>query len=207
MNQPNNNDGIDKDRAEELSRSIQKRYRKVSEQPVGQFGYPVGRDSAIELGYSPAWVDEIPNEVVDRFVGVGNPFNIIRPKEGTQVLDLGCGSGFDVFVAGILVGAEGQATGLDLTREMLEWPRKYLADWPLGNIDFKEGAIDSMPFEDNSFDNVISNGVLNLMPCKDTAFAEIYRVLKPSGIFAVADLLVTDTVPEEVLASMDAWST
>lgn len=195
------------ERAEELRQAVKEEYRKVSAHPVGQFAYPVGRESALGLSYQPVWLEAIPAQVVDRFVGVGNPFRIRRPSNGEHVLDLGCGCGLDVYVAAHLVGAEGRAVGLDMTAEMMEWARRFAADWPLGNAEFEEGTIEALPFEDNSFDMVISNGVLNLVPDKDAAFSEIHRVLKPGGTFAAADLLVTETIPEEVLASMDAWST
>jgi ubiquinone/menaquinone biosynthesis C-methylase UbiE len=191
------------ERAEELRRAVRDKYRSVSVEPRGPFPYPVGRESAVELGYDRAWLEAIPDDVVDRFVGVGNPFRVRRPERGARVLDLGCGSGLDVFVAARLVGAEGRAAGVDLTPEMLAWPRRHAA----GSAEFHEALIEALPFPDGSFTLAISNGALNLVPDKDAAFREIFRVLAPGGAFAVADLLVTATVPEEVLRGMDAWST
>ncbi|MHC4135856.1 MAG: methyltransferase domain-containing protein [Planctomycetota bacterium] len=193
--------------ADELRRAVREKYRSVSIQPRGPFPYPVGRESAVGLGYESAWLEAVPADVIERFVGVGNPFRVRRPERGARILDLGCGSGLDVFVAAVLVGAAGRAVGLDLTPEMLAWPRRHVTGWTLGNVEFEEGMIEALPFESGSFDMVISNGALNLVPRKDAAFREIFRVLAPGGAFAVADLLVTSTVPEEVLAGMDAWST
>lgn len=193
-------------RAAELRRTVAEKYRNVSSRPEGQFAYPVGRESAIGLGYRTAWLEPVAAEVVNRFVGVGNPFLIRRPRRGERVLDLGCGCGLDVYVAAHLVGARGRAVGLDMTVEMLEWARRVASAWPLGNAGFELGTIEALPFEDGSFDVVISNGVLNLVPDKDAAFREIHRVLQPGGTFAAADLLVRETIPEDVLASMDAWS-
>jgi SAM-dependent methyltransferase len=191
------------EQADELRRAVREKYRSVSVQPQGPFPYPVGRASAEGLGYELEWLEAVPDDVADRFVGVGNPFIVRRPESGQRVLDLGCGAGLDVFVAALLVGAEGRAAGVDLTPEMLEWPRKHAA----ANVEFHEGTVEALPFEDGSFDLAISNGALNLVPDKDAAFREIFRVLAPGGAFAVADLLVTSTVPEEVLKGMDAWST
>ena len=192
---------------EQLRREIRAKYRDVAEQPEGRFPYPVGRASLARLGYPPEWLQSVPSEVVDRFVGVGNPFQVHTPAPGGRVLDVGCGCGLDVFVAAGLVGPGGSAAGLDLTSEMLELPRRCAGRWALNNVAFEEGMIESLPFEDASFDTVISNGVLNLVPDKDAAFREILRVLRPGGVLAAADLLVTETVPESVLAGMNAWST
>jgi SAM-dependent methyltransferase len=193
--------------AEDLRRAVRDKYRLCAESPGDRFPYPVGRASAERLGYEAEWLRRIPAPVVDRFVGVGNPFRARRPAWGERVLDVGCGCGLDVFVASILVGARGSATGLDLTPEMVDRARAAAALWPIRNVAFEAGDVEAMPFPDASFDVVVSNGALNLAPDKDRAFREIARVLRPGGHLAAADLLVVDTVPADVLASMDAWST
>jgi SAM-dependent methyltransferase len=198
---------MDAARAGEIRDEVRTKYRDVAERPEGQFGYPIGRASAERLGYEAAWLDAVPAEVVDRFVGVGNPFTVHRPAAGDRVLDVGCGCGLDVFVAAQLVGPRGRAVGIDLTNEMLAWPRRLAADWPHGDATFAAGSVESLDFDDASFDAVISNGALNLVPDKDAALREIHRVLRPGGTFAVADLLVTEAIPDEVLAGVDAWST
>lgn len=194
-------------RAEELRAAVRGKYAEVSCEPTGQFPYPVGRESARGLGYAADWLVGIPDTVVDRFVGVGNPFRIRMPIVGERVLDLGCGCGLDVFVAGRLAGAEGRAVGIDLTPEMIADSQSVAATWPLQNVELRVGGIEALPFDEGSFDLVISNGVLNLVPDKDAAFSEAWRVLEPGGDFVAADLLVTETVPAEVLESLDAWST
>jgi ubiquinone/menaquinone biosynthesis C-methylase UbiE len=96
---------------------------------------------------------------------------------------------------------------VDLTPEMLEWPRAALGDWKLGNVEFQEADVEELPFAAGSFDLVISNGVLNLVSGKAAVFREIFRVLAPGGALATADLLVEETIPAEVLQDVDAWST
>lgn len=194
-------------RADTLRDAVCAKYREVAREPEGHFPYPVGRESALGLGYDPAWLEGIPAAVIDRFVGAGNPFTVERPAVGERVLDLGCGCGLDVFVASRLVGADGYVVGIDLTPEMLEGAQRATTDWPLANVHFHRCGIEALPFGEGSFDRVVSNGVLNLVPDKDAAFAEAFHVLRPGGRFVVADLLVTETVPDEVLASLDAWST
>jgi len=200
-------DCLSPQRAAALRDEVRRTYRAVASQPEGLLPYPTGRASALRLGYPPAWLHTIPHQVVDRFVGVGNPFGIRKPATGEHVLDIGCGCGLDSFVAAALVGPEGRSVGLDLTVEMLDQARAAQANAGLGNLEFREGTVEALPFDDASFDQVISNGVLNLVPDKDAAFREIARVLRPGGVFAAADLLVTATIPEQVLSGIDAWST
>ncbi len=197
---------LSEERATEIRAEVAAKYRLVSELVSGHFPYPVGRPSAEKLGYERDWLRQIPEEVVGHFIGVGNPFQLRRPERGERVLDIGCGCGLDVYVASLLVGAEGRSVGVDLTHEMLARPEGALAAWPLCNLEFREATAESLPFGDSVFDQVISNGVLNLVTDKDRAFREIWRVLRPGGTFAAADLLVVETMPPEVRESTDAWS-
>ncbi|MBI2901860.1 MAG: methyltransferase domain-containing protein [Planctomycetes bacterium] len=195
------------ERSETLRKAVREKYRSVSGRPGGHFPYPVGRESALRLRYDRAWLAAVPAPVVDRFVGVGNPFSIRKPAPGERVLDVGCGCGLDAFVSSLLVGPRGRVAGLDSTPEMLRWPRKALARCKTHNLEFVEGSIEDPPFERRSFDLIFSNGVLNLVPDKDRAFRRLYGLLRPGGIFAAADLVVVEDVPPEVLADPDAWST
>jgi arsenite methyltransferase len=194
-------------RAAEIRSAVKFKYREVAAQPEGKFPYPTGKESALNLGYDPVWLDGIPAEVLRRFVGVGNPFRIRAPRPGDRVLDAGCGCGMDTFVAARLAGPQGHACGIDLTTEMLDLARTAAASFKIGNVEFREGSIEALPFENDSFDLVISNGVLNLIPDKAAAFLEMARVLRPEGALAGADLLLVETLPPEVQASTDAWST
>ncbi|HEY3324686.1 MAG TPA: methyltransferase domain-containing protein [Planctomycetota bacterium] len=193
--------------AAQIQQTLLKKYGEVAADAAGHFPYPVGRASAQQLGYDAAWLDAIPPTVVSHFVGVGNPFHVHVVQPGQRVLDAGCGCGMDSFIASLLVGTTGHVTGLDLCAEMLAVPRAELPRWRPQNLEFVQGELENLPFADESFDVVISNGVLNLAVDKDCAFREIYRVLKPGGVLATADLLVIDSVPDAVLCSLDAWST
>ena len=193
--------------AAQLRAAVKEKYSTVSREPRGHFSYPVGRESVARLGYPAKWLAAVPPEVVERFVGVGNPFSIREVRKGERVLDVGCGCGLDAFVAASLAGPAGHVVGVDLTTEMLDWARKAKAETSVEHLHFMEGSVEALPFEDASFDLVISNGVLNLVPDKDAVFREIARVLRPQGCFAAADVVVMETIPEDILTSLDAWST
>jgi ubiquinone/menaquinone biosynthesis C-methylase UbiE len=104
------------------------------------------------------------------------------------------------------MGSAGEVVGIDLTPEMVEWAQRAQEEIRAENLRFMEGSVEALPFEDASFDLVISNGVLNLVPDKDAAFREIARVLRRDGDFVAADIIVMQTIPEDVLKSVDAWS-
>ncbi len=195
------------ERAEQLRTAVKEKYAAVSRDPHGHFPYPVGHESLALLGYAPEWLNSVPPDLAAGFVGVGNPFHIRPLREGERVLDVGCGCGLDTFVAALLIGPEGRSVGIDITHDMLNRPRAALARTPLKHVEFREGSTEALPFPDASFDVVISNGALNLVPDKDAAYREIARVLRPAGDFVAADLVVVETIPEHVLSSMDAWST
>jgi len=199
-------ENLPSERLEDIRNAVRSKYRTVAMNPEGQFPYPIGKKSALKLGYDPLLLEKIPDKVVRRFVGVGNPFKIRTPCSGDYVLDAGCGCGMDTFIAALLAGSQGRAVGIDLTEEMLELPRSAVAAFEHGNVEFRAGSIEELPFDDAALDLVISNGVLNLVPDKAAAFAEIARVLRPEGTFIAADLLVVDAIPGDVLESLDSWS-
>jgi arsenite methyltransferase len=138
------------------------------------------------------------HEEADLGLGCGIPTQFASIKEGDSVLDLGSGAGNDCFVARAIVGETGYVAGLDFTDAMLEKARKNNAKLGYENVEFVKGDIENMPLEDNRFDVVISNCVLNLVPDKRQAFAEIKRVLKPGGHFCVSDVVTKGNLPEKL---------
>jgi len=179
-------------------RGIADKYRQVAVSPAGLFRYPTGEESARTLGYPAALVAGIPPAVRDRFVGVGNPFALGPIGAGDAVLDLGCGAGFDALVAAQLVGPTGRVVGIDLSPEMLAVASAALAETPYTWVSFRQGEVEALPFPDTSFDVVLSNGVLNLVPDKPRAVREIYRVLRPGGHLQACDIgLVGDEPPPD----------
>jgi arsenite methyltransferase len=133
-------------------------------------------------------------------------FDRLGLRPGERVLDLGCGAGTDSLVAAQMVGGEGRVTGIDMTPEMLAKARAAAAELSAANVDFVEGEIEALPFPDEAFDVVISNGVVDLVPDKDAVFDEIYRVLAPGGRIQIADVTIQNPVSEEGRRNIDLWT-
>lgn len=186
--------------------AIRTRYAGVASSAVGKFRYPTGREGALALGYDPALVETAPAGALESFCGVGNPFSLGTVHPGARVLDFGCGAGFDLFVAGRLTGAAGQLFGVDLTADMVEQARHNLALAGLANFTVSLVASEELPHPDIYFDLVISNGVINLSPCKQACFQEMYRVLKPGGALWFADVLLDGELPVAMAGSAESWS-
>ena len=176
----------------DLRDMVRHKYQAVFGRTAGNPSFPVGRESAVRLGYSEKWLSEIPGEVIDRFEGLGNPFRVRTPGPGDWVLDLGCGGGLDSFIAASMVGPEGRVVGLEAVPENLEVPRQARRDSPLAHLEFLSGSAGAIPFCDDSFDMVLANGALGLVPDLDGAFQEIARVLSPGGVFVGAELVAID---------------
>jgi SAM-dependent methyltransferase len=148
----------------------------------------------------------IPVEAMVASLGCGNPTALVELKPGEVVLDLGSGGGIDVLLSARRVGPSGKAYGLDMTDEMLALARENQQKAGLTNVEFLKGEIETIPLPDNSVDVIISNCVINLSADKDRVIAEAFRVLKPGGRFAVADVVVRgDTIPDAVRRSLELW--
>ncbi len=144
---------------------------------------------------------QIPEEIASRFYGCGSP--LPPALEGCTVLDLGCGTGRDVFLASKLVGAEGKVIGIDMSEDQLSFAKSHQAEmaekWGFDNVEFRKGYIEDLEgIEDNSIDVVISNCVINLSPDKEAVFSEIYRVLKEGGELYFSDIFADRRVPEDI---------
>ena len=188
-----------------LKREIRKTYAAVSQEPGTDFIFPTGRAWAEDLGYPPE-LAAVPAAAAESFAGVANPWALGRLSPGERVLDLGCGAGTDSLVAAQMVGPQGHVTGIDMTPEMLAKARSAAAELGVTNVDFVEGEIEALPFPDESFDVVISNGVVDLVPDKDAVFDEIYRVLAPGGRIQIADVTIQNPVSEEGRRNIDLWT-
>lgn len=146
------------------------------------------------------------NPDADLNLGCGIPTDYAGIKKGDHVLDLGSGAGNDCFVARALVGETGHVTGIDMTEPMIKKAKENCDKLKFKNVEFVLGDIESMPFEDRQFDVVVSNCVLNLVPDKNKAFNEIFRVLKPGGHFCVSDVVIKGSLSEKMIEDAEMYA-
>ena len=191
---------------EALRASIRDEYAAVATEPERGFHFHTGRSLAALLGYPDAWVDALPPEAVASMAGTGNPFALGEILPGERVVDCGSGAGADSLIAARLVGAHGRVIGVDMTPQMLNTARRAAAAARLDNLEFREGYLEALPVDDDWTDVVISNGVLNLVPDKATALAEMHRVLRLGGRLQVADIVLARAVPETSKQDVSLWT-
>lgn len=189
-----------------LHHEIQIKYAEVALTPGKGFHFHTGRTLAERLGYPTEVLDALPEKCVESFAGVGNPFSVGEIRPGETVVDVGSGAGFDSLVAGRKVGAEGRVIGVDMTPQMLRKARNNARRAEISNVSFRKGLVEKLPVADRSADVVISNGVINLVPDKQVALNETFRVLKPGGRFYLADIVVHKPVPDSARENIDLWT-
>lgn len=144
--------------------------------------------------------------MLESFCGVGNPFLLGEIRQGERILDYGCGTGFDLFVAARVTGERGHVFGIDLTPEMANRARQNLSRLGISNAEVRTIESEIIPYPDSFVDVVISNGVINLTLDKQAAFREILRVLVPGGRFQFADIIQEKAMPADLASSPEAWS-
>jgi SAM-dependent methyltransferase len=192
--------------AEELEAKVKEMYTAVAREEKAELHFEVGRPVAEHLGYPPDLLDAIPEEALASFAGVGYHLDLVNLAPGDTVLDLGSGSGTDVFCAAVRVGKTGDVVGVDFTPEQLTKATRLRDRDGFGQVEFIESRIDDLPFADDTFDVVISNGVINLSVVKSRVFAEAARVLRPDGRLAVADIVSGKPLKERTRRNVELWA-
>ena len=189
-----------------LREQVRGKYREVAVDPGASYHFHTGRPLAARLGYDAGLVEALPDQAVESFAGVANPFSLRRLEPGEKVVDVGSGAGFDSFIAAGQVGPVDQVVGVDMTAEMLAKSRQTASALSLAQVEFREGLAEALPVPDGWADVVISNGVINLCADKQAVFAEIFRVLRPGGRLQFADIANGRPVPEGALRDIDLWT-
>ena len=189
-----------------LERQVQELYRDVARDPSASRHFETGRSLALRLGYPASLLDAVPATALASFAGVGYHLDLAELRPGDSVLDLGSGSGTDAFAAAVAVGAGGWVVGVDFTDAQLAVATGLAREHGIRNVRFVEASIDRLPFEDASFDVVLSNGVINLSPAKHRVFAQAARVLRPAGRLALADIVSATPLKEATRRNTELWA-
>lgn len=179
----------------------------IKESVAGAYRAVVGVTTSVAARlYDPEQLALLPRGAIEQALGVGNPVRAAGLSAGEVVLDLGCGGGIDTILAAFAVAPGGRAIGLDMLPEMLEVAARNAGDAGVTNVQWLRGDMEAIPLPGASVDVIISNGVVNLSPRKSRVFAEMYRILRPGGRVAVADIVLDDDLPPEIATDPAAWA-
>jgi len=192
--------------SEHLEAEVKAMYRHVAHDDTADLHFEIGRELAEQLGYAPALLDRIPAEAVASFAGTGHHLDLAGIQPGDWVLDLGSGSGTDAFCAAVLAGPTGRSVGVDFTDAQLAKASRLRNAAGLSQAMFVDARIEDLPFADDRFDVVMSNGVINLAPHKGLVFAQAARVLKPGGRLAITDIVSGRELKERTRRNVELWA-
>ncbi len=190
---------------EKIIAAVKEMYTAVAMAPEQRFHFPVGREACRRLGYAEDILNQLPASALESFAGVGYPFSSGAIRPGDRVLDVGAGSGTDTLIASRLVGSQGKVWALDMTPAMLAKLRELVTSKGVRNVEVVEGNAEQIPLPDASIDVITSNGVLNLVPNKRRAVAEMFRVLRPGGRVQIADVVVRRPVTRDCADDPKLW--
>jgi len=186
--------------------AVKRMYEDVAACPTKEFHFPTGRSACLYVGYPADELDAIPAGAVESFAGVGYPFLAGAIEPGHTVVDVGSGSGVDALIAGLKTGRSGRVFGIDMTPAMIAKARENVEGAGVDHVRIIEGNADDIPLDDESANVVTSNGVLNLVPDKEKAFREIWRIIRPGGHIQISDIVLSQPASEKSKADPQLWA-
>jgi len=191
---------------EKVIAAVQEMYTAVAVAPERGFHFPVGRDACLRVGYPAELLKGLPGEALESFAGVGCPFRAGVIRAGDTVLDIGAGAGTDTLIAARLAGPTGKVFALDITPAMARKLRELMVRHGIANVEVIEGNAEDIPLPAASADVVTTNGMVNLVPDKRKAVAEMFRVLRPGGHVQLADIVIRRPVPLDCATDPKLWA-
>ncbi len=189
----------------ELRTAVRNAYSAAAERPCGEHAFPVGRGFAESIGYPPDLLGELPSVACDAFAGVSCVSVFAEIPPGSKVLDLGCGAGLDSLIAGRRVSERGSVIGVDFSEVMLARAQEAACEAGAANVEFHQADAESLPFDEDSFDVALVNGIFNLNPARNAIFNELARVVRPRGSVWAAELILTAQLAPEAKADEANW--
>ncbi|HXV44816.1 MAG TPA: methyltransferase domain-containing protein [Anaerolineae bacterium] len=189
----------------DIRAGVRQAYSAAADNPQARHPFPVGRQFAESLGYSPDMLAGLPAAAVDAFAGVSNVAVFAEFPPGATVLDLGCGAGLDSLLAARRVGPAGQVIGIDFSEAMLQRARQAAVEAGISNVEFRQADAENLDLDDASIDVALVNGIFNLNPARDCIFRELARVMRPGGAVFAAELILREPLPPEAQASETNW--
>jgi arsenite methyltransferase len=190
---------------DEIKKLVKDKYGEVATNPYGVFNFPVGKAFALKVGYPKEILDKLPVSLTESFTGANNPQPFVNLKEGEVVLDLGCGGGLDLYFYAKAIGSKGKIYGLDISEDMVNRAKENMKKTKMENVEIHRGESDNLPFNNNLFDVVASNGIYNLSPNKEKVMKEVYRVLKPEGRTVFCEIVLKEPLSTEERKSHSDW--
>ncbi len=189
----------------QIKEAVKEKYSQVAKNPCARFNFPVGKDFALKVGYPKDVLDKLPESMYESFTGANNPQPFVGLKQQEVILDLGCGAGLDLYFYAKAAGEGAKVYGLDISEDMVAKAKSNMDVVGAKNVEVRQGHSDNLPFNDNFFDIVASNGIYNLSPDKEKVLREVLRVLKPGGRTVFCEVVLKDMLPEDARKDIDDW--